>query len=113
VSELEISKESLKRVDIIRVNGRIDSNSAPEFDNELKATIENGRFNIALNLANVNYMSSAGLRALISALRESKKRSGNVVLAAPSDRVKEVLELAGLTSIFNIYDDETAAVGSF
>lgn len=113
MSELELSKESLKRVDVIRVNGRIDSSNAPEFDNELKAIMEDGRYNIALNLAHVNYMSSAGLRALISALRECKKHSGNVVLAAPSDRVKEVLELAGLTSIFNMYTDETAAVGSF
>ncbi len=113
MSELELSKESLKRVDVIRVNGRIDSNNAPEFENELKAAMEDGRYNIALNLANVNYMSSAGLRALISALRECKKHHGNVVLAASSDRVKEVLELAGLTSIFNMYDDETAAVGSF
>lgn len=113
MSELELSKESLKRVDIIRANGRIDSNSAPEFDNELKAALENGRHNIVLNLSGVSYMSSAGLRALISALRECKKHHGNVVLAAPSDRVKEVLELAGLSTIFNIYDDETTAVGNF
>ncbi len=113
MSELQISKESLKRVDVIQVNGRIDSNSAPEFDNELKAVMDGGRHNMVLNLSDVNYMSSAGLRALISALRECKKHHGNVVLAAPSDRVKEVLELAGLSSIFDMFDDNTTAVGSF
>ncbi len=113
MSELQISKESLKRVDVIQVNGRIDSNSAPQFDNELKAVMDGGRHNMVLNLSGVSYMSSAGLRALISALRECKKHNGNVVLAAPSDRVQEVLDLAGLTSIFDMYDDDTTAVGSF
>ncbi len=113
MSELQISRESLKRVDVVQVNGRIDSSTAPDFDNELKTIINEGTHNIVLNLAGVSYMSSAGLRGLVTALRECKKKRGKVVLAAPSDRVREVLDLAGLTSLFEIFDDQTAAVGSF
>ena len=60
-------------------------------------------------------LSSAGLRVLVAALRECKKlpNNGDVRLSNPSDRVAEVLELAGLSDMFPTFDDTTAAVGSF
>jgi anti-anti-sigma factor len=61
----------------------------------------------------VNYISSSGLRTLVTALRASKKKGGDVRLANPSERVQEVLGLAGLDTLFESYDDVTAAVGSY
>jgi anti-anti-sigma factor len=58
-------------------------------------------------------MSSAGLRAMVAALRECKKHRGDLRLANPSERMAEVLDLAGLDSVFSIYDEATAAVGSY
>ena len=113
MSELQINQESHKRCELITVSGRIDSSSAPDFDQALKDTMNAGNHNIALELNGVSYMSSAGLRGLVSAMRECKKNRGKVVLANPSDRVNEVLELAGLATLFEIYEDATAAVGSF
>jgi len=110
---LKINVETLKRVDLIAANGRIDSNSAPQFDQVLKEIMGAGRHNLVLDLSNVNYMSSAGLRSLVAALRECKKKRGDVRLSSPSERVSEVLELAGLDSLFQVFDDTTAAVGSF
>jgi anti-anti-sigma factor len=113
MTELSINVESHKRVELVTVNGRIDSNSAPQFDKALKDIMEGGRHNIVLNLAEVNYMSSAGLRGMVSALRECKKNRGDVRIAAASERVNEVLELAGLDSLFQLFESSTAAVGSF
>jgi anti-sigma B factor antagonist len=112
-STFEISKQSLKRVELIAVSGRIDSSNAAEFDNYLREVVADGRHNIVLELGGINYMSSAGLRAIVALLRECKKHRGDVRIATPSDRMKEVLQLAGLDSLFDMYDDETAAVGSF
>lgn len=113
-SSLDINVEELKRVDLITAAGRIDSSNALEFDEVLKSnTVDKGRYNIVLDLSGVEYMSSAGLRAMVALLRESKKHRGDVRLAAPSDRVQEVLSLAGLDTLFTIYDSQTAAVGSF
>jgi anti-sigma B factor antagonist len=103
----------MKRVDLVTVSGRIDSSNAAEFEKHLKELMEGGRHRLVLNLAGVTYMSSAGLRTLVSTLKECKKKSGDVRLAAPSERVAEVLSLAGLDSLFQVYDDDTAAVGSF
>ncbi len=112
-SELVISVESLKRVDLVKLAGRIDSSNAEQVDGTFKEIIENGRVNIVVDLSEVNYMSSAGLRALVSALRECKQRRGDVRLANVSERVQEVLSLAGLDSLFESFSDVTNAVGSF
>jgi len=112
-ASLNINVETLKRVDLVAVNGRIDSNSAPQFDQALKDIMSAGRYNIVLDLSGVSYMSSAGLRGIVSALRECKKKRGDVRLAAPSERVSEVLSLAGLDPLFQLFDDSTTAVGSF
>ena len=58
-------------------------------------------------------MSSAGLRAIVALWRECQKRRGDVLLANPSERVTEVLTLAGLNTVFKVFDTETAAVGNF
>jgi len=112
-STLGISVETLKRVDLVTVSGRIDSDSAPKFDQALKDVMGNGRHNIVLEMTSVNYMSSAGLRAIVSALRECKKNRGDVRISNPSERVSEVLSLAGLDSLFQIFDDSISAVGSY
>ena len=113
MSSLNISVESMKRVDLMRVAGRVDSNTAPELDDKLKELASNGRHNIVLELSQVDYMSSAGLRALVSANKECQRNRGDVRLSSPSERVAEVLDLAGLNELFQTYEDTTQAVGSF
>jgi anti-sigma B factor antagonist len=113
MSDISISVESFKRVELVTLAGRIDSNNASQLDNQLKGLINDGRYKIVLELSEVNYMSSAGLRAMVSAVRECKKHRGDVRLANVSERVDEVLKLAGLNAIFQVYDDKTSAVGSF
>jgi anti-sigma B factor antagonist len=110
---MEISTQELKRVNLMTVVGRIDSSNAAELDEALKELLSNGRYNIILDLSGVEYMSSAGLRSLVSAVRECKRRGGDLRLTTPSERVSEVLKLAGLDSVFQIFDDSTTAVGSF
>ena len=113
MSDLSISVESFKRVDLVTVAGRVDSSNASQLDNQLKELLDNGRYKLVLDLSGVNYLSSAGLRAMVAAVRECKKHRGDVRLANVSDRVTEVLKLAGLNVIFQAYEDKTSAVGSF
>jgi anti-sigma B factor antagonist len=110
---LEISVDNYKRVDMVTVSGRIDGSNAGELENAFNALTDEGRYQIIAELSGVEYMSSAGLRALVATMRECKKHRGDLRLATPSDRINEVLELAGLDSIFQIFDDPAAAVGSF
>jgi anti-sigma B factor antagonist len=110
---MDISVQGLRRVQVVKVSGRVDSSNAPQLDQKLKELRNEGHENLVLDLSEVEYMSSAGLRAIVSALRDCKKHGGDLCLVSPSPRVAEVLELAGLTSLFSVYDDTTTAVGSF
>jgi len=112
-TSVNVAVESMKRADLVTVSGRIDSSSASAFEGHLKELMGNGRHNLVLNLAGVTYMSSAGLRTLISTLKECKKKRGDVRLSAPSERVAEVLSLAGLDSLFQVFENDVAAIGSY
>jgi len=110
---MDVKVTEMNRVDLIVVNGRVDTNTAREFGETLNEQIDRGRNRLVVDMAGVEYISSAGLRELVSALKRTKQDGGDLRLAAPSDRVKEVLELAGLTTLFEVFDTQVAAVGSF
>lgn len=110
---VEIKIENFKRVDLITIEGRIDSSNANELEDTFKTLADDGRYRLVVDLSGIKYMSSAGLRALVAAFRECKKHSGDLRIANPSERMEEVLNLAGLDDVFGVYDDTTAAVGSY
>lgn len=109
---MEISVSELKRVTLVEVKGRIDSTNAVQLGDALGNELDGGRIQIVLDLSAVEYMSSAGLRELVNNLKKAKKATGDVRLV-PSERVKEVLELAGLDTIFQMYPTQVEAVGSY
>lgn len=114
ISPLTIEHQELKRCDLLRVAGRIDSDSAPTFEQELRSALGVGRYKIVINLKGVDYTSSAALRVLINVARECRRfNRGDVRLAEVNDRVQKVLDLAGLKELFKLYATEAEAVGSF
>jgi anti-sigma B factor antagonist len=100
-------------VSIVAVTGRVDSSTAPELEAALKKLVEAEKTQLVLDLKDVEYMSSAGLRAMVSTLKAVKRVNGDLRVASPSDRVNEVLRLAGLSSIFAIYSSREDAVKSY
>ena len=112
--EIKISTENGRvPVTVVAAVGNIDTNTFEPFMKKTKELIDGGARYILVDLTNVPYMSSAGLRVLVAMHKAAKKSGGGLCLAQPSDRVREVLDLAGLTPVFVIYPDVVAAVGSF
>jgi anti-sigma B factor antagonist len=110
---MEIATQEFKRVAVMSVNGRVDSATAPELESKLRELVEADKNQIVLDLKDVEYMSSAGLRAMVSTLKAVKRVNGDLRISSPSPRVEEVLRLAGLTSIFSIHSTQEEAVASF
>jgi len=96
--------------DLVVPNGRVDSLTAPRLAEAIKSITDAGRFHIVLDLASVSYVSSAGLRVLIDAQKTCKPHGGELALASVPKRIYETLDLAGLVSLFKLYDSATAAV---
>jgi anti-sigma B factor antagonist len=75
---------------------------------------EAGTYKIVVDMSGLEYMSSAGFRALLATQRNCKRYNrGEVVLAVVPARIHEALELAGFTELFKTFDDSLTAVGQF
>lgn len=110
---IDIQVSESKQATVINVTGRVDSSTAGELGATLTKVIADDKLNLVLDTSHVEYMSSAGLRELVSALRKVKPKGGDLRLIQPSQRVLEVLDMAGLTTIFEIYTELAAAVDSY
>lgn len=111
---MDITTKQFKHCDVVTVTGRVDSSTAPKLSEALDLITNAARYKIVLDLAGLEYMSSAGFRALIAAQRNCKHHNlGEVVLANVPDNIKNALELAGFTTLFKIFGDLTSAVGNF
>lgn len=98
---------------IVYLKGRIDVHLASEIESELMKLIEqNPNKDFILNLSDVEYMSSSGLRVFVSIMRYFKERNRNLKLSNLSLAVKRVFEVVELMDMFDIYNDESDALAS-
>jgi len=111
---MEITTKQLKRCDLVKTTGRIDTNTAPQLADVLQAINSAGRFKIVLDMSGVEFISSAGLRVMIDAQRTCKRwNRGQVVLVSVPGRIYNAMGLAGFIPFFTFFDDAAEAVGSF
>ncbi|NIS82133.1 MAG: anti-sigma factor antagonist [Anaerolineales bacterium] len=110
---MEIETKEYKRVTVVTVSGRVDSATAGEFENQLKGLIEAGKTRIIVDMAEVEFLASAALRVLVTARKTVQGSGGDLVIAQPSQRVTDTLDIAGLDVLFKTYPDREAAIGAF
>jgi anti-sigma B factor antagonist len=111
---MDITAKEFKHCHLVTVSGRVDSSTAPQFSQAMDDLIAKGVYKFVLDLSALEYMSSAGFRALLGAQRNCKRYNrGEVILAAVPVRIQEALELAGFTELFKTFPEALEAVGSF
>jgi|SRR6188474_218994 len=108
---MEITVKEFKQTELITVKGRMDSVAASRLVQALEAANARGTYKLVVDMSQLEYMSSAGFRALAVAQQNSKRNQrGEVVLAQVPDHIREALELVGLAEYFNMFDDVTSAL---
>ena len=112
MTELTIHTDSTKDFPIIQVSGRIDSDSAPQLDEALAKIVQDHN-KLVLNLQDVEYISSAGLRAIVRAYQAAKKQGGDVHLACVPAPVEGVLLTVGMNQMLKSYPNNQEAMASF
>jgi anti-sigma B factor antagonist len=111
---MEITTNRYKHSDLVKVNGRVDSATAPRLAETLNAIMDEGRYKIILDMTDVTFISSAGLRVLVNTQKVCRRYNrGEIVLTNVPTNIYSALDLAGFTSLFKIFDDNLTAVGSF
>ena len=111
---MEATEKTYKRYTILRVSGRVDAETAPNLEKQINKAFSKGQHHLVVDLGGVDYISSAGLRVLVTALKKSRRYNrGDVRLAGLSTRLKEAFQLVGFNKLFQIFADAEDAAGSF
>jgi len=110
---MEIQNRQIEGVTVISLKGSIDALTAPQITEFMQAQIANGNVKLVADLSGVDYTSSAGLRVLLGAIKETRAQNGDMRLAGVQPDVLKVLNLSGFTNILKRYDDVNAAVASY
>ncbi len=95
----------------LNIAGRLDAVTALDAEKEFEKILQEGSEQLLVDLGELDYISSAGLRVLLVVAKKIQQNGGKVVLAELTPNVKEVFEISGFSSIFKIFDSrEEAAV---
>ena len=112
MDEFSIQHERKGNVTVVNISGRVDSDTAPTMDAELTKLISTAK-KLVIDLKDVTFLSSAGVRAIIKALKSAKKSRGQVRLASIPDHIDEILQTLGIMELVHEYPTVEEAVASF
>lgn len=107
---MKISIDKQQDCCVIAVMGRLDTVTAPDFENECAACGEGEEKQIILDFSALDYISSAGLRCVLAMAKKLKKREGRVVLCGLKGLVEEVIKVSGFDSILPVFATVEQAV---
>ena len=101
---MEIANRVENDVTIITVEGRMDASNAPIAEAEINKALEDDKKRLLFDLSELEYLSSGGLRVILGAAKEIRRREGKVALAALKEYVYEIFEISGFTAMIPIKD---------
>lgn len=107
---LRIELEEIEHRVILRVDGRLDAPSAPILERKIDSLIDEHHYHLILDFSRVDYLSSAGMRVLLSTTKKVKSKKGDLILFSVSDDVGEVIKMAGFDKILHICSSEKDAL---
>ena len=112
---MNVSSRRFANAVVLRVDGRLDQDTCSDFTRELMTyvdTIAHGGGAIILDLAGLEYVSSAGLRCFMLASRQAKAQSGRIFVAALQPMVAEIFEISHFNLVFQVFPSVREALGA-
>ncbi|NLX09271.1 MAG: STAS domain-containing protein [Chloroflexi bacterium] len=110
---MNISQREQNGVVIYTLDGRVDSEGAVDLDLALQTTTTEGKYRIVLDMSQVRYINSAGLRTLADILTQCKENGGDLRLVDLNPKVQRVFQIIGFDKFFMVYPTVDAALSGF
>ena len=107
---MDISEDRKADALILALSGKLDATTAKTFEEKILAVIDSGTQRLVLDLSQLEYVSSSGLRVLLLAAKRLRGTDGKIVLCALKDQIRQVFDLAGFSSILPIYGSRDEAI---
>lgn len=110
---MDIEARDVNGVKVVDIEGRLNTSTSPEADAFFKELIADGATKILINLEEMDYTSSTGLRVVLSTGKQLAKINGQMAICGLNPTVKEVFDMAGFSAMFDVYETEEDALKNF
>ncbi len=100
---MELVTEKQEGVVVFKLKGRLDALTAPDFEQKCLKWLDAGESCFAVDLGELEYISSAGIRSILFVAKQLKTRDGRLALSRISGMVEKVFNITGIYSLFPIY----------
>jgi len=111
---MQVSERTVGDVAIVDVSGKITLGEGDTvLGDKFRSLVQQGRRKLLLNLGDVSYVDSAGLGAIVQSYATVKNQGGSLKLVNPTKRLKDLLSITKLLTVFEAFDNEAEAVTSF
>jgi anti-sigma B factor antagonist/stage II sporulation protein AA (anti-sigma F factor antagonist) len=115
------SKEELVRIKsevkgeilVLQLTGRLDAVSSPQAEREVFDFINEGHYKLLVDFSTVEYLSSAGMRMLLSITKKLRTLSGKLVICSVNRNVMDVLKMSGFDHVLELFESEDDALRQF
>jgi anti-anti-sigma factor len=107
---LQIELEEIEHRVILRLDGRLDAATSPILERKVNGLIEEDHHFLLLDFSLVDYLSSAGMRVLLSTTKKLKGKRGHLILFAASEDLMEIIKMAGFEKILTLCSSEKEAL---
>jgi anti-anti-sigma factor len=109
---MDISEDRKADAVVLALSGKLDATTAKTFEDKILGVINSGAQRLVVDLAQLEYVSSSGLRVFLLAAKRLRVTDGKIVLCGLQDHVRQVFDLAGFSSIISIYGSRDDAIKS-
>jgi anti-anti-sigma factor len=109
---MDISETRCEEIVVLRLSGRLDASTAGTLAARLRASIDAGERRFIVDVARLAYVDSAGLQTLLVAAKRLQPLAGRILLSALGEPIRRIFDIAGLSMLFEIHPDESAAVAA-
>lgn len=110
MTDVTIERTQVSDQVVLTVSGRMDAEAAPDFEEQCQASIAEGHTSLIVDLGDLRYVSSMGLRSFVSVAKTLQAKGGAMRLCRLTGLVKQVFEITGLLVLFRVYPSVDAAL---
>jgi len=110
---MQLKMDTLEGVTIVKIEGRLDTHTSSEAEEELDRIVESGARKLLIDFAELEYISSAGLRVLLGTAKKLSTEQGEMRMCNMNDMVEEVFEVSGFSTIFKVFPTDSEAMSGY
>jgi len=110
MADLSIQVHEVDGVAVLKPAGFINAHTVRQFEGALEALIHEGKYTILLDCGSLNYISSAGLGAIMGLIEPVRENGGDILLCRLQKNVFEIFDTLGFTELYRVFETESEAL---